>query len=461
MTIPPLQQAIQLIEQRTGLNIAIQFKQDLQPMLERLAGGDVAGFVERLRHTPESGVAWQAVIQLLTVSETYFLRDREHFQLLRQTILPSLLLEKRQKRETDLLIWCAGCATGEEPYSVAITLQEFLPQWDEWHITIIGTDINQRALAVAQQAVYRPWSFRHTAETFRKRYFETVENGLQLSTTIRQKVTFKRANLLDAPPVQQCDLIFCRNVLLYLSKEHIRQVEETLFQTLRAGGWLLLGQAEAVRYERQRWHMHIFPGAPIYQKPRATQSLAPAITYTPLAAPAPSYPRIIAPGVDVPAMYATAVEALRAENFPLAEQQLVEVLAQQPQHARAHVLLAFLFASRQALPEAHAQLDTALHYQPLSADAHYLRALLHLEQAQQPAAQNALKAALYCQRQHVLALYLAGNLAAQAHDLPSAQRHWQSAYRALQTQDAAAYVAEFSELTVAALAELLKQQIGE
>lgn len=466
MTMPDTtaEYIIRLIEHRTGLNLYAQFRDELLPLLERLSGGNLARLLHHLQTTDETDPEWQAVINTLTIGETYFMRDKEHFRLLRTRILPQIIMEKRQQKRLELTIWCAGCATGEEPYSIAITLQEFLPDIDKWKITLIGTDINQRSIDIARQAIYRKWSFRHTEPSFEKRYFDTVEGGAQLKPAIQEMVTFKRANVLDTPPITHCDIIFCRNLLLYLNKDYIHQVENIIFDALVGGGWFALGHAEALRFQRERWLLHIFPGTPIYQKPLHAE-----------AKPIPMPPKPIIhealenadsfttnePAVSRQAAYLDAVRAVQSDNYTAAERYLVDVLAQQPNHAHAHTLLAFIFAGRQAYPEAHAHLDKAMQREPLLADAHYIRALLLLEQQEMADAQEALRAALYCNRNHIMAADLLGTLRARAGDLPDAYRLWRNARRALSAYAPQDYISDFSDMTAGALDALLSERLDE
>ena len=118
----------------------------------------------------------------------------------------------------------------------------------------------------AQRGVYRKWAFRHTSDDFQNRYFVPTPDGLLLKPDIRSLVTFRTANLLNGPPLPQMDIILCRNVLLYFAQASARRAEVIFHDTLIPGGWLLLGQAETLRYERGKWVTHLFPGTPIYQK---------------------------------------------------------------------------------------------------------------------------------------------------------------------------------------------------
>lgn len=448
-----LAQATALIEQRTGLAVSTQFRADLEPILREQAGDDLGSLLTVLRASPDSAPVWQRLIHALTIGETYFFRDPAHFRLLRDHLLANLVLARRQKNRLALDIWCAGCATGEEPYSVAIALHTLLPDLGRWRVRLLGTDINLQALAQARAGVYRDWAFRHTDDGFRARFFDSTPAGWQIKPALRQMVTFQQHNLRDSALPQGLDIIFCRNVLIYFRREHIPPVEQGLFEALNPGGWLLLGHAEAIRSARERWTAHVFPGAVLYQKPHD----GPPVAYR-------RHTGVLhtgaLPAAPPPDTYDTALAALRAERPDEAERILGELLARQPEHARAHVLLAYLFASRQAVPEAHAHLDVALYRDALLADAHYLRAMLFLEEGNRRDTFQALRAALYCQRDHLLAAHLLGNLYHRAGDRARARRAWEHARAAAAARPPDEPVSDLSDLTAANFVLLLQNQLS-
>jgi chemotaxis protein methyltransferase CheR len=456
---PLVLQASALIEQRTGLAATTQFRADLDTILSYLAEGDLERYLRTLQRTSETDTAWQKLMHALTIGETYFLRDKGHFNLLKHQLLPELIQQRRAQNHYHLNIWSAGCASGEEPYSIAITLLELLPDLPRWTISLIGTDINAYALRIAEQGVYRSWAFRHTDDLFQRRYFDPHESGLCIKKHIREMVAFRHANLLATPPLIEADLIFCRNVLIYFENNVVSQVENSLFNVLSSGGWLLLGQAEAVRSQRERWITHIFPGSVIYQKQAHAES--PAFNFRhhrqplPQTAPVPESPDA------TPATYAQAVRALQNKQYGEAERYLSEVLAEQPDHAPAHALLANIFANLQALPEAYAQLETALRIDPMLADAHYLRAVLFLEEGRATDAQQSLRAALYCQRDHPLAAFTLGSLYAQAGEKEKANRVWEEVRRVITTLKPDSLISDLSDLTAAAFSALVSTQLEQ
>lgn len=456
----PITQAIRAIEARSGLSAGTLRRAEITQLLNDLSGGDVPRFVERLISRDLSSPEWQAVFRAIAIGETYFMRDGAHFKLLREIILPQITMQRREQRDLFLRVWCAGCSTGEEAYSVAITLFETLPDLARWRIDIIGSDVNLSSLEAARRARYRRWSFRQTPEGFRSRYFREEGDLYRLSDEIRPMVRFEFSNLLEKRNDGAFDLIFCRHVMLYFSEESVNRAEEILYQSLRPGGWLLLGQAEALRFRREQWTLHLFPGSPLYQRPATGKKPHERTVhyYTPQ-----SQITYLRPALEpaVEDAYQKAIDAIHEDQAEEAEQHLARVLAYDPQHARAHTMLALLFANRRAIPEARSHLERALRYEPLLADAHYVAALLHSEQANSEAAQGALQSALYCERGHILASFLLGELSASQGDLPRAYRHWQRARSGLSALPGDAFISDLSDLRAGMLDALLRERLDE
>lgn len=451
-----LTQAINLIEQRTGLSADTLQRIGIGDLLQQISEGDADTLLRQLQNDDLSSPEWQRLIHALTIGETYFLRDTRHFQILRESILARLMLKRRRKGDLRMTIWCMGCATGEEPYSIATVLQEFLADISQWELTILGTDINQRALDAARQAVYRQWSFRHTPTGFIKRYFTPVdESSYQLNKAICDRVTFRQHNIMDGAPLHGVDIIFCRNVLMYFSRDYAAKAERILYQSLAPGGWLLLGQAEALHSRDNNWTMHLHPGTPIYQKPSDTQPLSKPVSY-------PSRPFRVGDDYinqDESADYSRAIQAVHEDHPQRAEIHIGRLLADHPLHAKAHVLLASIFANRQAYPEAQAHLDEALTINGLLADAHYIRALIQLEQDDTDSAIQSLSAAVYCQRDHALASFTLGNLFAQQGDKTRAEKNWRNVRRAIEKCKADDYISDLSDMQVEAMQGLLNQRL--
>lgn len=441
-----LQHAAALIEHRTGLST--RRRGDLQMLLTEIAGDQLAAFTHQLQNATLDQPIWQGIIRALAIGETYFFRDDTHFQALRRKILPALIMKRRQQHDFTLNLWSVGCATGEEPYSLAILLYDLLPDLSRWQINLIATDINAQALEIARRGIYRPWSFRQT-DIQNSGHFERVEDCWQIQSHIRQMVTFQQNHLLEGTGVGygQFDLIFCRNVLLYFSPEHAVAAEAVLRESLVPGGWLFLGHSELVRGQPDAWLMNQFPGSPIYQKPNGVQTSVQVQPDTPLP-PAESH------------TYDDAVRAYHAKQRDQTEQMLLRLLAAQPDHAKGWALLACLSADRHQPESAHHRLDHALALDPLLADAHYLRALLYREDGQIEPALQSLRAALYANRSHVLAGYMLGTLYMQSGDFERAVKFWENARHALLVLPPQQPLSDLSELTAGRLNALITEQLA-
>jgi chemotaxis protein methyltransferase CheR len=435
-----------LVKQRTGLDVATQFRADLETILYDLAKGDFDQYLADLRASNENAPPWQALLRALTISETYFFRDSALFQLLRQPILPNIILECRHHKRLELNVWSAGCSTGEEVYSIAILLYELLPDLDSWMIRLKATDINNYALQLARQGIYREWAFRHTSSGFQSRYFDPVPGGWQIKPQIQQMVTFTQSNLLNEVPRPQFDLIFCRNVLLYIANDYTNEVETLAYNSLIPGGWLILGQSEALRWQRDRWTTHVFPDTTLYQKPLSHQTAQPTVQY-------------IVPSIPAVPDYELALNALYNERSDEAERILKGILAEKPGHAPTHILLAYILGNRHALSSAHHHLDTALNSDMMLADAHYLRATLYLEEGKDEEAREALRAALYCQRDHPLAALMLGNMYASMGDMVKASRAWENARQAVMGLPPEIRFSVLSDMTAGGFNALVKGQL--
>ncbi|HNP69618.1 MAG TPA: protein-glutamate O-methyltransferase CheR [Kouleothrix sp.] len=217
------------------------------------------------------GAAWEIVLAHLTIGETYFFRNQAQFDVLREQILPELL-ERRAKTRA-LRVWSAGCATGEEPYSVAMLLGESLPDPESWQVSILATDLNPQFLARARDGLYGSWSFRDTPERLREQFFTPEHNRWRLSAGIRNMVSFARLNLVEPgyPAILNGtygqDIILCRNVTIYFEEATTRQIIDRFYDALFPGGWLFVGHAEPQADIYQRFEVHNFPKTILYRKP--------------------------------------------------------------------------------------------------------------------------------------------------------------------------------------------------
>lgn len=214
---------------------------------------------------------WNTVVEYLTIGETYFFRNQAQFAALRQHILPEVI--QRQSALKSLRIWSAGCATGEEPYSLAMMISNDFGYLDDWYVSILATDVNVAFLQRARAAVYSNWSFRETPDTLRSRFFIQEQNQWRLRPEVARRVTFLPLNLVaDEYPSAingtcALDIILCRNVMIYFDEATIRQVVERLYRALSPGGWLMVGHAEPQASIYHQFEVYNFPHTVVYRKP--------------------------------------------------------------------------------------------------------------------------------------------------------------------------------------------------
>ncbi len=454
MLTHPAKPMIATISTLVSNRIGLMPTQALHDAIEEVGGDDLGALARTLEISTESSPAWQAILRALMIGETYFFRQQAQLGWLRQTVFPDLF--KRQNG--DITVWSAGCATGEEVYSIAMTLHEHRLTSRRATVRLIGSDLNRTSLDVARRGIYRDWSFRHTNGDIRDRYFEVSESGAQIKSLIRQMVTFTPNNLVTNTPMTNLDVICCCNVLMYLHEQAVQRVEDNFYDALSPGGWLLLGQAENVRAGRERWLTHLYPGGVAYQKPLQSASGNRVVYHqvqpktSPTAQPAPE---------PVPvSLYDEAVRLLREEQPEPAEQTLRQLLASHPNDTRAHILLGYILANRRQIDDAHAELDAALGENPLCADAHYLKGMLYLDGNHESAAQNAFRSALYCQKGHPLTALVLGNLYTYASDKTRARRVWAAALETLDGQPDQ-LVSDLNDLTVGAMRDVFQNLIAD
>ena len=194
---------------------------------------------------------YKELANCLTIGETYFFRDKKLFDVLRKNIIPNIIYSKRENKT--ITFWSSGCSTGEEAYSIAILMKELLLDFNQWNINIIATDINLNSLSKAKTAIYGEWSFRETDISFKDKYFDMIEhNQYKLKEEIKKSVTFTYLNLadetyaIDNNLIQDVDIIFCRNVLMYFSEEQAKKIVNRYYKILNSKGWLVVAPSESV-----------------------------------------------------------------------------------------------------------------------------------------------------------------------------------------------------------------------
>jgi len=241
----PLARFSALVEQRLGLHFEKEQWRELEPLLaERSAKSGVEGYLALLSSSAAQS-EWKALAERLTVNETYFLRHPAQLEALVSQVLPSF-----SRQTPHLRVLCAGCSTGEEPYSVALLSRE-RGLVDPARLRVLGIDVNSRVLSHARRACYSPWSLRAVPEGSRDRWFQRSPEGFILRPHLRDQVTFEERNLMQEAPAfwapGSFHAILFRNVVIYFPPEVTRKIVARMARSLVPGGYLFLGPSETLR----------------------------------------------------------------------------------------------------------------------------------------------------------------------------------------------------------------------
>ena len=458
-----------IIRERTGLVFPPSRRGEIEQALARaLPHGSDPEAIRSLLETDDE--AKEALIAELTIGESYFLRDTGQFTLLRE-LLPRLAAARG---DIPIRVWSAGCATGEEPYSVAI-LSEQLGLTGR--VAVFGTDISRARLAHARRGVYRPWSLRGVADDVIDRFFERRGPHFHIRPSLRQRVDFRYLNLAEdrfpslTAGIWGMDVILCRNVLIYFDRETIARVARGLVGTLTGDGWLVLGASDpaisdlvdvdvvltkaGLAYRRPRQageedaaHPLVLEPAPPPAPPPETETDlagAPAAEATPAPVPLPleaaepagdgaaagaEAAPVDAEAVPVDAEAAPDHDARLAELehaygsrvYARAEALAREAIAAGAGGVRPWILLIRALANRGCLAEAGQAAASALERHRESAELLYLHALLLSQSSLHAEAASAARRALYLDRDMIVAHMALSNARARLGDAEGARR---------------------------------------
>jgi len=223
----------------------------IREVAKDLGYNDVTQCIESLIHSELTKQTLDTLVCHLTIGETYFFRDTGVFNFLKEKVLHDFIYSRWYK-EKYLRIWCAACCTGEEPYSIAMLVDQLIPNRSQWNISIIGTDVNEHFLNKAKKGQYTQWSFRNTPLPIQQKYFtKTLNNRFLLQPEIKKMVSFHPLNLAElsypsySKNIADMDLICCRNVLMYFSDSARDQVVKRLSKCLAPNGFLIVSPGEA------------------------------------------------------------------------------------------------------------------------------------------------------------------------------------------------------------------------
>lgn len=267
-----------LIEQRSGMLFDQTRERFFSTRVrEHVEARRLAHGTDLLRLIRNSNVEYDSLLQRLLTQETSFFRYPAIFEALEKKVLPELHMKKFWENPRSLRIWSAGCATGEEPYSIAMTIADALEFADAWNIHLLATDVSREALEHAEHGIYEAREVEALSPRHREQYFSRMDGHFVVKPRIRNMVTFAPMNLAQVVYMGKFDCIFCMNVLIYFAEDRQAQLIQRFFEYLEPGGYLFLGHAESAAKADMPFETHVYQDSRLYQKPAASRRAAVAV----------------------------------------------------------------------------------------------------------------------------------------------------------------------------------------
>jgi chemotaxis protein methyltransferase CheR len=482
-----------------GSRLGLHFPRERWNDLERSARAasresafrdDVERFIGRMLCSALTQNELETLASHLTVGETYFFREKSSLEVFEQQIVPELI-RARHGFGGQLRIWSAGCASGEEPYSLAIVLSRMITDLKEWKIAILATDLNTRSLHKASEGIYTDWSFRDTPQWVRNTYFKAAPGGRwAISSDIKKMVTFSYLNLVeDVYPsllngTNAMDVILCRNVLMYFTPEAIKKVIHQFHRSLADESWLMVGPAETSQVLFSEFTCVSFAGATLYRKgatppkmvtasfsyaqDEVTLSVRPAesaiqesgsTTVSDLEASVPRADNHKPPETPkAPLLYDQALQLYQRGHYEDAVLIGIALITQNASDARAMLLLARIYANQGNLTAAISWCEKAIASDKMTACAHYLRATILLEQDLPEEAICSLRRAVYVDPHFTLGHFALGSLALRQGDFKESEKHFENVLLLLASYGPEETVPESEGLSARRLREIVTLQ---
>ncbi len=485
-----------LLLERCGLHFSENRRTELEHGIRHAFAASACAsldeFYDLLINAQTGSVEMDLLVNSVTVSETHFFRDAAQFNALVASVLPEII--KRKSSLRTLRIWSAGCASGEEPYSIAMVLRDVLPDIDNWSITILATDINTTLLERAHVGSYGSWAFREErALQLRPRYFQAAGNRFDLSHQIKRMVTFNRLNLVEntypsyETNTMMMDLIVCRNVTIYFPEMVTRQVVGRFYNALVDGGWLMVGHSEPSIEIYKQFQPRNFPDTVLYQRVDNPKPITGPLTVPQIPAlvppPAhrsathatPTIPRpvfIPKPGPDLGKLISSSAvpEEKHEETLQHAKEllefgrdqdaltMLEKLLLARPNDAQTFVLLGQAHANRGVWTESEKCCRRAIEIDKLALQAYYTLGLVLQHQKKLDEAVDMMKKVVYLDRNHILGHYNLAGLYREQRMFPNAQKSLDNALNLLRSLPAEQMLSDSGGISVSRLREAIVRQ---
>ncbi|MEA2102119.1 MAG: protein-glutamate O-methyltransferase [Thermodesulfobacteriota bacterium] len=242
----------EMIYQETGIHLSDQKKRLLVARLSRrLRALELKTFTDYYQYLCDNKHTQKELINLInriTTNKTDFFREMHHFAFLTETALPKIIKQGEDNGNRRLRVWSAGCSSGEEPYSIAMTLADAFSRRKGWDIKILATDLDTQVLKKATDAIYNTQTIAPVPSKYLSKYFIRKDNAYTITPQIRSMISFRRLNLMDKtfPMKNPFDIIFCRNVIIYFDPETKERLMGKVHCHLKKDGYMFIGHSESL-----------------------------------------------------------------------------------------------------------------------------------------------------------------------------------------------------------------------
>jgi chemotaxis protein methyltransferase CheR len=414
-----------------------------------------------LKFHPEGRLEIRELFDLVTIGETYFFRNKAQFDVLMRFVLPEIIQRKVDSGDKCIRAWSAGCSRGDETYSIAMAMMEVFPSFEEWRISILGTDINRTGLACSEEAVYGEKDIGHLPKEYLEKYFKSQGSTYHLRDDVKELAGFEYHNLARDPclheTMQNVDIIFCRNVIIYFDSQTTERVLENFYNCLAQDGYLFLGHTETLWQITDRFERVEFPQTFIYKKrlgPIREEATRPFMAvpeidienFTFSTAPVETFQaagkdgawgatlaRQSEPSLHKPRDHAE--DPTRQVDMPsetVVPSSPARSAGQDKNHILAHLAKATILANEAKYKEAADILGKIVEADNLSVEAYYLLGVLSYKSGDLKEAETQFRKVIYVAPDSVLAYFNLGNMYLYQKKLGEAAREFKNAIRLLE-----------------------------
>ncbi|MHB0866241.1 MAG: CheR family methyltransferase [Thermoleophilia bacterium] len=427
---------------------------------ESLGDDSLAKYYKRITEAPDRQQEIRNLLAHLSVQETQFFRNLPQFDALQKYVIPEIARRKADTKNRSLRFWSAGCSTGEEPYSIAMSALNVLPDARDWNIQVLGTDLNDDALETAERAWYPEKRLRGLERKERDRYFRPQEGGFVVDENVKRLVNFSSHNMVtESLPINifgTCDVIFCRNVIIYFTHETAKYVIELFYDILNPGGYLFLGHSETLWKMSAKYSLVEMGDAFIYRKPLPRSMEGRRFIEDRRMRKAPLPPGIVHDRRD-----SEERRNLRQAEDLIRQAQLKEPAKKGTEDGQISEMAseARAFLDLGEYDKAVQVLESALIIDKTRADINYLLGLANERRCDLDTATECFRKTVYCDDSHSLAYFNLANVLERAGKLKAAVREYRNAAHSFRIDTEGRWEKELDDYDIDSLISLCEWKI--